>query len=293
MATSQFKTILLFSIFLLVTHHNSFASKNLVEVEGEYTYYIPYNVSRDKAEQTAMQRAMVAALAKEFGTLVSEISHLDMKSSKDSENVDFWSSASTLVKGEWIETIGRPIFTPSIENGDFVMTCKIRGKAREIKMSGAELDIHLLANSTDPNSETSSFMDGDKIFLQFTSPTDGYLAVYLEGEDGNVMRMLPFTDERINSTKIEANKRYFFFVSTDGDAEQYQLNTDKPIERNNILIVFSPNEYVKPIDYSPQEEMELRQLSSKAFRSWVTKLRGADSNLQFIIKPITISGRID
>lgn len=82
MATSQFKTILLFSIFLLVTHHNSFASKNLVEVEGEYTYYIPYNVSRDKAEQTAMQRAMVAALAKEFGTLVSEISHLDMKSSR-------------------------------------------------------------------------------------------------------------------------------------------------------------------------------------------------------------------
>lgn len=139
MATSQFKTILLFSIFLLVTHHNSFASKNLVEVEGEYTYYIPYNVSRDKAEQTAMQRAMVAALAKEFGTLVSEISHLDMKSSKDSENVDFWSSASTLVKGEWIETIGRPIFTPSIENGDFVMTCKIRGKLAKLKCRGRNL----------------------------------------------------------------------------------------------------------------------------------------------------------
>lgn len=269
------------------------AAKKTVDVEGEYTYYIPFNVSRDKAEQTAMQRAMVAALAKEFGTLVSEISQMDMRSSKEGENVDFWSSASTLVKGEWIETVGQPEFIPFIDGGDFAITCKIKGKAREINTSMAELDIHLLANSTDPNSETSSFMDGDKLFMKFTSPIDGYLTVYLEGEDGEVMRMLPFTDERANSRKVEADKPYYFFVSTEGVEEQYRLNTDKQIERNNIFVVFSPNEYVKPIDYGPKEEMELRNLSAQAFRNWVTKLRTADNKLQFIIKPITITGRIE
>ena len=280
----------------LITMLNIFpaaAAKKAVEVEGEYTYYIPYNVSRDNAENTAMQRGIVSALANEFGTLVSQITQQDMRSSKDGENVDFWSSASTLVKGEWIETIGQPEFIPSIVDGDFVVTCKIKGKAREISSSLAELDIHLLANSTDPNSETSSFMDGDKIFMQFTSPIDGYLTVYLEGEDGNVMRMLPFTDEHTNTKKVEANKRYFFFVSNEGDQEQYNLFTDKPIERNNVFIVFSPNEYVKPIDYSPQEALDLRSLTSKAFRNWVTKLRSADNKLQFIIKPITITGKIE
>lgn len=269
------------------------AVKNSIVVEGEYTYYIPYNIARDKAEQTVMQRAMVSALAKEFGTVVSETSQLDMKSSKEGENVDFWSSASTLVRGEWIETIGNPEFTPSIENGNFVISCRIKGRAREISTSQAELEIHIMTNPSDPNSETSSFMDGDKLILQFTSPIDGFLTVYLEGEDGRVMRLLPYTDESIPTTKIKANKRYCFFTTSDGTAEQYNLYTDKTIERNNIFIVFSPNEYVKPIDYSTKDGMDLRSLSSQAFRDWVTKLRSADSKLQFIIKPITISGRIE
>lgn len=268
----------------------SFADDKIVKVEGEYTYYIPYNVSRDKAEQTAMQRAMVSALADEFGTLVTEISLIDMRSSQGGDNLDFWSSASTLVKGEWIETIDTPEFTPSLEDGGFVITCRIKGKARKITTSNAELDIRLLANSTDPNAETASFMNGDKLFMQFRSPIDGYLAVYLEDEDGNVMRMLPFTDQRKTAARVESDKRYFFFVSTDGDSEQYQLSADKEIERNNIFIVFSPNEFVMPIDNSPGVDMGLRTLTSNSFRNWVAKLRGTDNKLQFIIKPITISG---
>lgn len=290
---SWLRIVFLVCLALLSDSESCDAAQKTVEVEGEYTYYIPFNVSRDKAEQTAMQRAMVSALAKEFGTLVSEISQLDMRSSKDGENVDFWSSASTLVKGEWLETIDKPEFIPFIDGGDFAITCKIKGKAREISTALAELDIHIMANSTDSDAETNSFMDGDKLFMKFTSPIDGYLTVYLESEDGNVMRMLPFTDERTNSRNVEANKPYFFFVSTDGVEEQYRLNSEKQLERNNVFIVFSPNEYVKPIDYSPKEEMELRSLSSKAFRNWITKLRSADNKLQFIIKPITITGRIE
>lgn len=293
MKSSTLKVSSIFVFLMAFCAIAPLSAKKPVEVEGEYTYFIPYNVSRDKAEQTAMQRAIVSALAKEFGTLVTEISQLDMKSSNGNDNLDFWSSASTLVKGEWIETIGNPEFIPSLENDNFAVTCKVKGMARQISTSFAELDIHLLANSTDPNSETYSFMDGDKLFLQFTSPIDGFLAVYLEGEDGNVMRMLPFTDERKNATAVEGDKRYFFFVSTEGDAEQYKLSTDKEVERNSIFIVFSPNEFVKPIDNSPEVEMGLRNLSSRSFRNWISKLRSADNKLQFIIKPITISRKLE
>ncbi|MDE6770415.1 MAG: hypothetical protein K2J78_11895 [Muribaculaceae bacterium] len=40
----------------------AFAEKEKV-VSGSYTYYIPYNVARDKAEQIAMERAIIQAMA--------------------------------------------------------------------------------------------------------------------------------------------------------------------------------------------------------------------------------------
>lgn len=266
------------------------AAPKVVDVEGSYTYYIPYNVPRDRAEQIAMERAMIQALASKFGTLVSETTQMDMHSSKSGDNVDFWSSASTLVKGEWIETVGKPEFTPSLDGNDFVVSCKIKGKAREIEGARASLDIHILANSTAPEAETVSFNNGDKLFMQFTSPVDGWLTVYLEGADGKVFRMLPFYAQRNPAHRIEADRKYTFFVSTEGDAEQYQLTTDADIERNTLYIVFSPNEYVKPVDRSSEEELALRELTTADFRRWVTNLRLSDPKLQLVVKPITISG---
>lgn len=266
------------------------AAPKVVDVEGSYTYYIPYNVPRDRAEQIAMERAMIQALAAKFGTLVSETTQMDMRSSKSGDNVDFWSSASTLVKGEWIETVGKPEFTPSLDGNDFVVSCKIKGKAREIEGARASLDIHILANSTAPEAETVSFKSGDKLFMQFTSPVDGWLTVYLEGADGKVFRMLPFYAQRNPAHRIEADRKYTFFVSTEGDAEQYQLTTDADIERNTLYIVFSPNEYVKPVDRSSEEELTLRELPTADFRRWVTNLRLTDPKLQLVVRPITISG---
>lgn len=266
------------------------AAPKVVDVEGSYTYYIPYNVPRDRAEQIAMERAMIQALAAKFGTLVSETTQMDMRSSKSGDNVDFWSSASTLVKGEWIETVGKPEFTPSLDGNDFVVSCKIKGKAREIEGARASLDIHILANSTAPEAETVSFKNGDKLFMQFTSPVDGWLTVYLEGADGKVFRMLPFYAQRNPAHRIEADRKYTFFVSTEGDAEQYQLTTDADIERNTLYIVFSPNEYVKPVDRSSEEELALRELPTADFRRWVTNLRLTDPKLQLVVRPITISG---
>lgn len=266
------------------------AAPKVVDVEGSYTYYIPYNVPRDRAEQIAMERAMIQALASKFGTLVSETTQMDMHSSKSGDNVDFWSSASTLVKGEWIETVGKPEFTPSLDGNDFVVSCKIKGKAREIEGARASLDIHILANSTAPEAETVSFNNGDKLFMQFTSPVDGWLTVYLEGADGKVFRMLPFYAQRNPAHRIEADRKYTFFVSTEGDAEQYQLTTDADIERNTLYIVFSPNEYVKPVDRSSEEELALRELPTADFRRWVTNLRLTDPKLQLVVRPITISG---
>ncbi len=265
------------------------AENKTVEVEGTYRYYIPYNVPRDQAEQTAMERAMTDALAKKFGTLVSQNTQMNTRISDGNESTDFWNSAASLVMGEWVETIGKPKFTAEIENNDFVVTCTIKGRAREINTMKADLDIRVLRNFTDNSAESSTFVNGDKCFLAFTSPIEGYLTVYLEDEEKNVFRMLPFFAQKNTAQRIEAGRRYTFFASTEGDAEQYELRTSRDVERNTIYVIFSPNEYVKPIDRSPEEELALKQLDSDTFRQWIARTRALDNRLQVTVCPVTIS----
>lgn len=263
------------------------------EVEGNYRYYIPRNVARDRAEQTALERAMLAALAKEYGTVLSQNTRIDMRSSRDGEYEDFWSSASSLVKGEWVQTIGVPHFEVAIEDGDFVISCHVKGLAREISGIKADLDARILRNGTADSDESNTFVSGDNCYLAFTSPIDGYMAVYLEGADGMVYRMLPFYAERHPAQPIKAGQRYLFFATDEGDAERYQMTTEKDFERNTIYIVFSPNAFVKPVDRSPEEELALRELSAEDFRKWVSKARMLDHDLQLLVRPISVTAPVD
>ena len=258
-------------------------------VKGFYRYYVPRHVSRDQAEQTALERAMIVAIANEFGTVMSQNTRLTTQSNKSGESVDFYSSATSLVKGEWVETIGQPKFDITLDDGEIVVSCEVSGKARGIERAQAQLDVRILRNEGGDEAESSSFLSGDKCFLAFTTPVDGYLTVYLEDEDRQVYRMLPFHSQKNTTHKVEANKRYLFFSSTAGDSEQYRLTASKDTERNTIYVIFSPNEYVKPIDRSGAEELSLRELTSDEFRRWIEKTRSLDNQLQVIARPITIS----
>lgn len=268
------------------------ADKGLRNVEGEYSYYVPRHISRNQAEQIALERARIGAIAREFGTAMSmATTQTTLSQSGGSESDDFYMSASSLVKGEWVETIGSPIFSIRLENDDIVISCRVKGKARAINQAHADLDVHLLKNSTAPDAESSHFLSGDKLFLSFASPVNGYLTVYLEGANHVVYRMLPFFGEKKTSTPVEADKHYFFFASTEGDSEQYVM-TAEGTEHNNVYIIFSPNEYIKPIDRSPREEQALRELSLEDFRKWIQRVQTLDPKLQVINIPIVISNPI-
>lgn len=267
----------------------SAAEPKLKTVKGTYQYYVPRHISVEKAEQIALERAIIDALAREYGTVVTQNSNLTTHSNKDGESVDFYSSATSLVKGEWVETIGTPQFDLALLNGDIVVTCNVEGKAREVIRPQADLDVKILRNHTSNDAESSVFISGDKCFLRFASPLDGFLSVYLEDEAKNVFRMLPFFSQKNSGQKVEANRPYIFFVSEEGDSEQYYLTTDKETERNVIYIVFSPNEYVQPIAQEGQGDLSLRELTTPAFRKWIDKTRALDPALQVISRPITIT----
>lgn len=270
----------------------SFATKEK-EVSGSYTYYIPYNVARDKAEQIAFERARIQAIADEFGTVMTQHSRIDLRSSNGNENSDFWSSASSLVKGEWVSTIGEPTFEPFIENGNFAIRCEVKGIAREITAPKAELDVRLLCNGTTDAYESSTFKSGDNCYLAFTTPVQGAIAVYLEDEAGNMFCMLPYYAQTATCTPVSPGVRHLFFTSNDGDEEKYQLTTDKEIERNMLYVVFSQNDFIKPIDKSNGQELSLKTLSAENFRNWLQKSRALDHTFQVVSIPITITAEIE
>lgn len=277
---------------VLMTSFAAFADKAKV-VSGSYTYYIPYNVARDQAEQIALERAMIEAIASEFGTVLSHHSRMDMRSSKSGENVDFWSSASTLVKGEWVSTIGEPVFKAFIEDGGFVVTCEVKGYAREIKGPSAALDVKVLRNGTTDDCEASTFGSGDKCYLAFTTPVKGAIAVYLEDESKTMSCMLPYYAQTQPCTPVTPGERHLYFTSNEGDQEMYELTTDKEIERNMIYVIFSQNEFIKPIDKSSKQELSLKTLKSEDFHDWVKKSRALDPTFQVITRPITISVNLE
>lgn len=281
------------AILLLATALACFAGDNIRDVSGSYTYYIPYNVSRDKAEQIALERAMLQAIDKEFGNVLTQTTRMDMRSSKDGENVDFWSSAQTLVKGEWMQTIGVPKFEAYVENGDFVIKCEVHGRAREVKRARAELVAKLLHNGITDDCETSTFLSGEECYLSFITPVQGYIAVYLEDEQKNMNVMLPYYSETATCTPVTPGKRHVFFTSNDGDKEKYRLETDKEIERNIIYVVFSQNKFIKPIDQSTGQELSLKSLSPPDFHRWVGRMRALDETFQILALPLSITSKTE
>lgn len=259
------------------------------DVQGSAEYWLPRNVSRAVGEQQVLDMAKIDALAKEFGTIVHSDTQLDTHVNDRGETNDYWSTASTTVKGEWVETKGKPEFGIRLDNDDIVLTCTVQGRAREIKGPRAQLDVRVLRNGTTDNCETNTFVDGEKCYVAFTSPVKGYVAMYLEDDEKNMIRLLPFPAERGVARAVNSDERYVFFVRDDGVNEQYAMTTSKPSERNAIHVVFSPNAFVRPVEQSAEFDDQMRQLDSGKFRKWLTQARAADPEMQEVVRSFTIT----
>lgn len=264
------------------------------DVTGRHEYHLPRHQSRAQGEQVAMERAIIEALAREFGTFVRQETQMNFSSSEEGENSEFYSSASTLVRGEWLETIGQPKLDIYLtQDGEIVLTCEIKGKAREIRRVVDDFDAKVLKGGTTDNFQTSHFIHGDKIYLAFTAPQDGFVAVYLEDEDNNFMRMLPFNGEGKNARGVKGNRRYVFFTSDEGLETTYLMRTEKHAERNTIHVIYSPHPFVLSVDQAAEDEESLDFLSGSQFRKWIDKSGTLDPDMQHQKLFITIVERQD
>lgn len=267
---------------------NLYAQK-IQTISGEYTYYPPESVTLENARQIAVQRAMIQALADNFGTVLSQNNTTIIADSK----TDFNSISTSEVKGEWIETIGEPELNITYEGGMLVIRAKVKGKAREILTAAIDLKTKVLRNGTDDKYESEVFKHGDDLYLSFQSPVEGFLTVYLLDGNGDVFCLLPYRNATDGSFKVKAGKRYVFFSAKEVPqnesflVDEYVMTTERSAEFNRIYIIFSKTEFVKAADNETEISLP-RQLSFDDFNAWLVKNRRTDKDMQLIIKTIEI-----
>lgn len=286
------KSRLLILFLLTITSYCAYAQKTIT-VKGEYLYQLPENVSLEEGKRVALERAKIQALADAFGTVVSQRNSTVVENSNGQSSVDFLSLGGSDVRGEWIETVGEPLFQIFSENGMLAIKVEIKGKAREIKNADVSLEAHLLRNGTTLKYESTEFRSGDDMYLYFKSPVNGFLAVYLLDQvTQEVYCLLPYRSSDSPSYRIEHDKPYIFFssqLSEDNPTEvdEYTLTCSKSQEQNTIYILFSPNAFTKANTLDVAETLP-RQLAFVEFQKWVGKCRTKDVGMQEMIKVLNI-----
>lgn len=258
-----------------------------MEVEGTSLYYADPNLSPKEAKAKAIEQARIEALGKKFGTLITqdELSQLDNRG-------EYFSQLSTSeVKGEWVRDITAPEVRLKETTPDdiYVYEAKVRGMARPVKNDAADYEIYALRNGTDLRFKSTDFVEGDKFYMYFKSPSNGYLAAFLIDEQQQVFCLLPHESSTDGQLKVVHDKEYVFFSKQHDDGFEYGDGMtvtcgDDRLELNRIYVVFSPKPFVKPIvsDTKPMGDGDFiipRQLSLKNFSAWMNKTYSRDTKM--------------
>lgn len=279
--------ICLFVIAYLLTIVSVNAQK-VKTVSGEYTMYCPETMSIDDAKRAALEQAKIDALSAAFGTIVNQSNTTVMSNNNGESNVKFQSLSGSDVKGEWISDIDAPVYT--ITQGDHVtiVTCKVKGKAREISGARVQYEVVVLRNGKDKRFQSVEFKDGDDMYMYFMSPVDGYLSVFLLDETSQIVySILPYRRDKRAVFPIERNKEYILFSIDDAapdfrnEVDEYQLGCDGDKEYNTLYVLFSTDKIYRGSGYDVGDSEIPENIPFIEFRSRLGKLLAHNPNIQF------------
>lgn len=275
-------TVVVLVLTLLLS--SDLAASDVKTISGEATYYGTPNDSPASARKKALEAARIEALAKEFGTAVSHISEQQEVADSSGER-SYLSYVSALeVKGEWIADVREPEYKIELDaDGDYIVTCKVTITGRALSNSAPEFRTEVLRNGNDWCNADNRFHKGDDLKLRFQAPVDGFLAVYMVDDKGNVQTLLPYLSSTRGNVPITHNKDYLFFSAAGADPafgvpDEYSLYTDKEVEHNRVYVIFSPNEFHKALD-NHSGELLPRSLSYTQFAEWLSKVRRRDPQM--------------
>lgn len=253
-------------------------------VEGTFTYYGDRMESPAECKLKAAQMARIEAL-KEFGTIISHNTFSSQSESMGKSQSKFLSLSESETKGEWLSDIGEPKYTVSFSDDDcLVVTCQIKGQARALSNEAEEFEALVLRNGNERKNADNSFKNDDDLYVYFCAPTQGYVAVFLQDENGDVYSLLPYPHSHINRVHVKKGYDYVFFDSKRagndfGTVEPIGVTATERDEFNKVYVLFSPNEFsLPPMRFTDDENLP-PVTDGEAFSKWLVKARRNDPKM--------------
>ncbi len=268
-------------------------------VRGEYTYRGPESVSIAEAKRIASENAKCMAIESEFGSSLTRSVYHNMMNENGIGESKMLVFGSNDLKGEWIGNKEEVFSSPVFANGEIIITARVVGMAREIVCAPIEYEANLLRNSTKKENASDLFVAGDQLILNFISPVDGFLAVYLVDED-EAFCLLPYAGDSDGKQPVKHGENYIFFDINSAPkdlkaiTDEYYMTCRGEADMNRIYILFSPKPFIKAVDYRASEEAKSgelflpRQLDMDKFQKWLFNCRKRDKEMSVDIREIII-----
>ena len=270
---------------------------DIVSVSGEATYYDDGTKSKVECMRLAAEQARIDALAREFGTIVSQDILQSDRISGNRETNDSLALSTTEVKGEWVADDGEPKYDISHDTeGNLIVTCRVRGKAKEISNQSSAFEASVLRNGTDLRNADNLFRDGDDMYLYFRGSVDGYVNVFLQDERGDVYLLLPYPRDTKTRVAVSKNREYIFFSreraaesgGSDATVEEMILTAPDSPEYNRLYVLFSPESFSCPV---MEDGGGLPVMRGEAFNKWLLKTRRNDPRMGVKVMNLQIAPR--
>ena len=272
------------AFFLVALAVMTVSASDVKKVTGESTFYGESSHSLNDCKRMALEQARIAALAKEFGTTVSQDVYQRDMSTGTTESNYFSMLNRTEVNGEWLADEGEPEYTVSYDkSNNLIVTCRIKGQARRLTNDAVEFEAAVLRNGNEPRFADTHFREGDEMKLYFRAPVNGYIAVYLVDDARTVYSLLPYTTASDGVVRTTRDREYVFFDpakadSALGEPDELVITLDGDVERNQLYVLFSPNSFVRALDSAGVDNLP-RTVNYDTFAKWLTTVRKRDGKM--------------
>lgn len=257
-------------------------AQRVEKVSGEYTYVITENddITLREAKRKCLELAKASAIREIFGELItSDVIDSNVETNGESTSSYFWENTVAMAKGEWLGDTEKPELDISYNNGQLVFTAKVEGIAREIIQSKVDLKWEIMKDRNDKKVVTQSFDSGERVYISFRSPSNGFVAVYLIVGDDETSCLLPYPKDADGRFSVKGGRNYLFFdKEKDSEAYQYRLKTKHRQEDNQFVIIYSPNPFTKCNDIT-NDKKHPNSLSTHDFQKWLLKCQREDPDM--------------
>ena len=278
------------------------AQEEIVEGQGMVLENDPFK-TKPVYELEAYRLAINNAIEKTYGSSVLSNYERLVATQMKGQSVVFHNDlrnnyTNTFPNGEWIKTLGKECTEIKDENGNYWMSCSVKGYAQKIETAEVEFVAKTLDGTDIKKNETIDFIDGESGYLYFKSARPGYLIVFFD-DMKIVQRCIPYNAMNETELKIEANKEYIFFSKQHADymqdkrlVNEVELFTEQPFEYNQFYILFSPEPF-SAYFLNDSEELgngyrSFKSIEKDSFHRWLQENRVRNKNIQVQVIGISI-----